>query len=103
MQDGTRNEIAECLVRIADQAVWNPELWQQCYDLVVANSDNELLAYVYDDIVHYSGVFHSRNLLGIRVKPDLYQLENYRYEFRSIAEALRSSMSLSEATSKYGL
>jgi hypothetical protein len=103
MEDGPRNEVAECLERLADQQVWNPELWQRCYDLVRANWDNELLGYVYDEVVHYSGVFHSYNIFGFRVKPDRYQLENYRYEFRSIAAALRSSLSLSEAKSKYGL
>jgi hypothetical protein len=47
MDDGIRNEVAECLERLADQQVWNPELWQQCYELVHANWDNELLEYVH--------------------------------------------------------
>jgi hypothetical protein len=103
MDDVTRNDVAEHLERLAGQAEWNPELWQRCYDLVGANQDNELLEFVHDDLIHYDGVFHSRNILGFRVKPDRHQLEQYRQEFRDIAAALRSSMSLSEARKKYDL
>jgi hypothetical protein len=103
MDDATRNEIADWLDRLADQPVWNAEVWQRCHDLVKANWDHELLEYVYDDIVHYSGEFFSRNIFGFRVKPDRYQLRRYRQEFRDIATALRSSTSLSEAKKKYEL
>jgi len=103
VDEATRNEVAECLEQLADQTVWDPELWQRCYDLVKANWDNELLKYVHDDVIHYSGEFHSHNIFGFRVKPHRYQLENYRQEFRDIATALRTSMSLSEAKKKYGL
>jgi hypothetical protein len=103
MDEATRNEVAACLEGLAGQEAWNPEVWQRCYELVKANCENELLEYVHDDVIHYSGLFHSRNILGFRVKPDRHQLENYRYEFRSIAAALRSSMPLSEAEKKYGL
>ena len=97
MDDRIRNEVAESLEHLADQPAWNPELWWRCHDLVKANWDDELLEYVYDDIVHYSGLFHSRNIFGFRVKPDRYQLRRYRQEFRDIATCLRSRMSLSDA------
>jgi hypothetical protein len=103
MDDGPRNEVAEWLERLAEQPEWNAEVWQRCYDLVKANWSNELLGYVYDDIIHYSGLFHSRNIFGFRVKPNRHQLEGYRQEFRDIAAALRSSLSLVEAQKKYGL
>lgn len=103
MDQATRNEVAECLERLADQAEWNPDLHKRCYDLATANWDDELLKYVHDDLIHYDGEFHSRNILGFRVKPGRYQLERYRREFRGIASALRSSMSLSEAKKKYEL
>jgi hypothetical protein len=103
MDDATRNEVADCLERLAKQIVWSPELWRRCYELVQTNSDNDLLDYVYDDLIHYSGLFHSRNIFGFRVKPDQRQLEDYRQEFRDIAAALRSAMSLSEAKKKYNL
>jgi hypothetical protein len=67
------------------------------------NWEDELLAYVYDDLVHYSGVFQSYNLLGLHVKPDRGQLEHYRQEFRDMATALRSGLSLSEAKQKFEL
>jgi hypothetical protein len=57
----------------------------------------------HDDLIHYDGVFHSRNILGFRVKPDRYQLEQYQQEFRDIAAALRALMPLSEAKKKYAL
>lgn len=103
MNDGTRNEIAECLERLAAQTAWNLELWQRCHDLVKANWDDEPLGYVYDDVVHYSGNFHSRNIFGFRVRPDRAQLEQVRQEFRDIATALRSSMPLSEAKKRFEL
>jgi hypothetical protein len=98
-----RNEVAKSLEHLAEQPEWNAGVWQQCYDLVSANMNDELLAYVHDDIIHYSGVFHSLNILGFRVKPDRHQLEDYRQEFRDIAAALRSGLSLGEAEKKYGL
>jgi len=101
MEDATRNAIANLFDELADQQQWNPELWQRCYDLIRAHPDNELLAYIQDDLVHYSGEFHSRNLLGFRVKPDRYQMENYKQEFRGIASALREHLSLKEAQKKY--
>ena len=103
MDDSTRNVVAESLEQLAEQATWSPELWQCCYDLVSGNWDNELLKYVHDDVIHYSGMFPSRNIFGFRVKPDRKELEHYRQEFRDIAAALRSSMSLAEAKQKYEL
>jgi hypothetical protein len=103
MDDAARNEVAEFLDRLAEQTVWNPDLWQKCYALVDANTANELLRYVYDDLIHYSGLFHSHNILGFRVKPNRHVLEDYRHEFRAIATALRSNLSLSEAKKLHGL
>jgi len=103
MDEVTRNTVAECLEQLADQMVWSSGLWQRCHNLVQANWDNELLKYDYDDLIHYSGVFHSRNIFGFRTKPDRYELQRYRQEFRDIATALRTSMPLSEAKKKYEL
>jgi len=103
MTDATRNAIAEALKNLAAQESWNPEVWQRCYDLVTANWENELLGYVHDDLIHYDGNFHSRNILGFRVKPDSHQLEDYRHEFRAIAAALRADLSLAVAKKQFGL
>jgi hypothetical protein len=103
MDDATRNAIANCLENLANQETWNPALWQQCYDLVSANHEDELLAYVHDDLIHYSGEFHSHNIIGFRTKPDRDQLDQYRQEFRDIAASLRAGLSLPAAQKKYGL
>jgi hypothetical protein len=103
MDEATRNEVAECLERLADEAEWNPDLHKRCYDLVGANWDNELLKYIHDDLIHYDGLFHSRNILGFRVKPNRRELEDYRHEFRSIAAALRAGLSLVDAKKQFGL
>ncbi|MFB3813575.1 MAG: hypothetical protein ACE14L_05640 [Terriglobales bacterium] len=88
MDDAARNVVAECLECLADHQDWNPALWKRCYELVKAHGENELPEYVRDDLIHYAGEFHSRNILGIRVKSDRYQLEQYRQEFRDVASAL---------------
>jgi hypothetical protein len=103
MDETSRKQVADSLVRLAEQSEWNPQVWQRCHDLVQANWDDELLGYVYDDLVHYSGVFHSYNLLGFRLKPDYNQLEHCRQEFRDIATALELGLSLSEAKQKFEL
>jgi hypothetical protein len=103
MDERSRREVAESLEHLADQPEWSPNAWQRCYDLVTANWDNELLRYVHDDVTHFSGEFRSLNILGFRAKPDRYQLEHYRQEFRDIAAALRSDLSLAEAKRKYEL
>jgi hypothetical protein len=95
MDDASRREIADSLERLADQAHWNPELWQHCHDLVQRHRDDELLGYVYDEIVHYSLVFQSSNVFGLRVRPRRNQLEPYRREFRVIANAVRLHIPLS--------
>jgi hypothetical protein len=103
MTDATRTAIAEALENLAAQASWNPEVWQRCHELVTANWENELVGYVHDDLIHYDGNFHSHNLLGFRVKPDIHQLEDYRHEFRAIAAALRANLSSAAAKEQFGL
>jgi hypothetical protein len=95
MDDATRNEIAECLERLAAQPAWNAELWQRCYDLVSANMNDELLAYIHDDLIHYSG--HSL----FRSEPRPADLQCFSQEFRDIAGALRSRMSLTDFKKYY--
>ena len=103
MDEETRNAIAKALEDLANQESWNSEVWQHCYDLVKANWENELLAYVHDDLIHYDGEFHSRNLLGFHVKPNTHRLNDYRHEFRSIATALRTGLSLPNAKKQFSL
>jgi peptidoglycan/xylan/chitin deacetylase (PgdA/CDA1 family) len=95
MDDATRIEIAECLERLAAQPAWNEELWQRCYDLVTANMNDELLAYVHDDLIHYTG----RSLF--RKQPRPADLQAYSQEFRDVALALRSRMSVTDFKKQY--
>ena len=89
-------EIAKALDDLAAQDVWSAEVWQRCYDLVERNSaENDLLAYVYDDLIHYSG----RRLL--RSAPLPKDFNPYRQEFRDVATALRSCMSLGDYKKNY--
>jgi hypothetical protein len=95
MDDATRTEIAECLERLASQPAWNGELWQRCYDLVAANHNDELLAYIHDDLIHYTG----RPLF--RSEPRPADLQAFSQEFKDIASAVRLRMSLEDFKKQY--
>ena len=88
MNDETRNEIANCLDRLAAEPRWDGDLWQHCYDLVGANTDDELLAHLHDDLIHYTGTPF------LRSEPRPADLQSYSQEFRDFAVAIRSRMSL---------
>jgi hypothetical protein len=96
MDEATRQEIADCLERLAAEPSWNGNLWQRCYDLVTANWDDELLAYLHDDLVHYSGTPLFRS------EPRPADLQRYSQEFRDFASALRARMLLAEFKTQYG-
>jgi hypothetical protein len=95
MDDTTRNEIAECLEQLASQPAWNAGLWQRCYDLVGANADDELLAYLHDDLIHCTAtpLFES--------EPRPADLGKYSQEFLDVAAAVRSRMSLAQFKKLY--
>jgi hypothetical protein len=97
MDDATRNEIAERLEQLAAQPDWNAELWQHCYDLVAANLNDELLACIHDDLIHYTG----RPLF--KSEPRRADLQGFSQEFRDIAGALRSRMSATDFKKRYEL
>ncbi|MGA8037578.1 MAG: hypothetical protein WA823_21380 [Candidatus Acidiferrales bacterium] len=95
--------MAKALDELASQEAWDAFVWQACFDLVAANADcDPLLNSVYDDVIHFSGVIRTRNILGFRVKPDTRELEEYRKEFRDVAAWLRAHLSLKVAQGKYG-
>jgi hypothetical protein len=97
MDDATRNEIAESLEQLAAQPVWNAELWQRCYDLVTANLKDELLAYIHDDLIHYTGTPLFRS------EPRPADLQRFSQGFRDIAEAVRSRMTPTDFKKRYEL
>jgi hypothetical protein len=96
MDDATRDEIANCLDSMATESRWNGDLWQRCYDLVKANCDDELLAYLHDDLVHYTGTPLFRS------EPRPADLQTYSQEFRDFAAALRSRMPLAQFKKQHG-
>jgi hypothetical protein len=98
MDDVTREKIAESLDELAAQNTWNANVWQRCYDVVSLHmNDDDLLGYIFDDLIHYSG----RRLFTPAPIPA--DFNEYRQEFRDIAAALRSGLSLSEGKRKYDL
>ena len=96
MDDQTRNEIAECLEMLAAQPVWNAAVWQRCFDIVGKNADDELIAYFFDDLIHYTGTPLFRR------EPQPEHIKTYSQQFRDMAQAVRSRMSLSDFKKIYG-
>jgi hypothetical protein len=96
LKDEKRAEIAQSIEDLAAQDTWNPDVWQRCFDLVTANMDqDELVAYIHDDLIHYTG----RSLF--KSAPQAKDLQSFRPEFRDIATALRSKMSLADYKKNY--
>jgi hypothetical protein len=92
----TKSKIAKCLDDLAAQDVWNLDAWQRCYDLVSANMHlDDLVEYVHDDLIHYTG----RSLF--RPAPRPKDFGRYRQQFRDIASALRSCLSLADYKKNY--
>jgi len=95
MDDATRDEIANCLDRLAAEPRWNEVLWSRCCDLVKANEDDELLAYLQDDLIHYTG----RPVVSSEPRP--VDLQRYSQEFQDFADALRLRLSLEAFKKRY--
>ena len=95
-QERLRLEIAAVLDAIASHSGWSDELWSKFNALLEQADVGGILAYAYEEVVHYSGEFNSRNLLMIRVKPDEIQVRGYKAEFRQIADAIRSGTTWDE-------
>jgi hypothetical protein len=95
MDDAIRSEIVNCLEQLAAKPLWDAGLWQKCYDLVTANADDELLAYLHDDLIHYTGTSFFKS------EPRPADLQTYSQEFRDFATALRARMSLAEFKKQY--
>src|SRR5580704_2740494 len=89
-QERLRLKIAAVLDAIAVHTGWSDELWSQFHSLLERADVDEILAFAEEELNHYGGVFNSRNLVGIRVKPDEIQVRGYKSEFRQLADAIRS-------------
>jgi len=96
LDDARRSEIATSLDDLAAQDAWNEIVWQRCYDLVGDNANaDDLVAYVLDDLIHYTGTSLFKRT------PEQKHLEPFRKQFRDIASALRSGMSLADYKKNY--
>jgi hypothetical protein len=96
LDDVKRIEIAKALEDLAAQDVWSADVWQRCYDLVGANAEeDDLLGYVHDHLIHYTGTRLFRSA------PLPKDFNPYRQEFRDVATAPRSCMSLADYKKNY--
>jgi len=96
MTELDRLRIAEILDAIAAHEEWSQELWEQFDERLRGVSVDDLIAYAYEELIHYSGEFNSMNLLGLRTRPDKIQVDAYKTEFRQICLAIRSGTSWKE-------
>ncbi len=103
MNKSTRNTIAEALENLATQKSWSSAVWQRCYNLVLANwdEDEELMEFVQHDLINYDDMFHPRRILGFQLKSDFDCLDDYRHDFCAVAAALRANMSLMKARRRF--
>ncbi|HZQ18071.1 MAG TPA: hypothetical protein VFA90_05065 [Terriglobales bacterium] len=96
LDEAKKTEIAKSLDDLAAQEIWNADVWQRCYDLVSGHlKDNELLRYIHDDLIHYTGTRLFRSV------PLAKDFGPFRQEFRDVASALRSGMSLDDYKKTY--
>jgi hypothetical protein len=95
-QQQLRLEIAGVLDAIAAQPGWSDELWSRVHGLLDRAVVDGILAHADEELIHYSGEFHARNLLLLRVKPDESQVSGYKSEFRQLADAIRSGTTWDE-------
>ena len=75
----------EALETLAAQPVWNDEVWKHCYELVSANMNDALVAYVHDDLIHCSAT----SLFSFRNPPRHPDFDNYKQESRDVAKTLK--------------
>ena len=92
----TRLKIADILEAFANEPGWNEELWRNFRDVIKDAEVDGLLANADEELIHYSGVFNARNLLGFRVKPDKGQVAVYKEQFHALAFAIRNGTSWEE-------
>ena len=88
-----RLKIADILEAFANEPVWNEELWRNFRDLMKDAEVDGLVANADEELIHYSGVFNARNLLGFSVKPDKGQVAVYKEQFHALAFAIRNGVS----------
>jgi len=87
--------IARLLRDAAAQAISEDLFWQQ-FKVLIGDTPDSRVAAGYDEVVHYWGNFHERNLFLVPVKPDRGQLENGKAALNLIADALEGDWAVEE-------
>ncbi len=87
MEVETRKDLVELLRAVISQSIPEADFWKR-FDLLANRSSDAWTALVHEVATHYWGNFHSRNLLGMKVKPDPYQVQQGQEELNLIADGL---------------
>jgi hypothetical protein len=101
--ESIRLQIADTLEAIANTEGWNNELHLRFLDLLKQIEGDELLWHADEELIHYSGVFNSFNLLGIRVKPDKEEVSDFKHTFREVANDIRNGTTWEEYRRTHGI
>jgi hypothetical protein len=95
MDKDTKAKLAALLRAAAGRAIPEDQFWKQFKAMVDPFTD-PFAGDAFETATHYWGNFHERNLLLIRVKPDVYQLMQGQDALNLIAEALERDWPLEE-------
>lgn len=92
MNEQENKALAAILEQAARQTTWDPHLWERYEVLrknVVADS---FIATADENLIHLSGLFNERNILGVRTKPDAGELSEIQLELLAISYALTNNI-----------
>ena len=95
MDRDTQTKLAALLRRAAAQTVSEDEFWSQ-FKVLVDPFTDPFAGMAHETATHYWGNFHSRNLLLIPVKPNVYQVAQGKEALNLIAEGLEHDWPLAE-------
>lgn len=98
MNEASRQEIADLLIKLAEKRDWDHDLWKRCHELVQANLDDELLCSFYQDLLGYPGLFNLHltafnptRVSIVQVRSHPAQMDEMRNKFTRVATALRAA------------
>lgn len=99
MEKECQERLAALLRAAAARGVSERDFWDQFRPLASAVGP-PLAGIINETATHYWGNFHSRNILFIPVKPDVYQLMQGQDELNLIAEGLEQNWPVAELKRK---
>lgn len=83
-----RKQIAEVLMKFTQEDEWDPQLWSRFEELKRHTPIDTLIAMADEELIHYSGCFTSRNLLGHKIPPNPSEMKEIRATLIEIARKL---------------